>query len=138
MPFPVGHKQKKEDCFRCCLAYMLDWSPRSVPFYEPQGPGKDSKFWDDYKLWVSERLGLTLACFGKEAVDVFSEYDRNWIASVPSNCNDGIEHAVVMKGAKLEYDPSHTRVQRPKKFLNATVLADNYKSHNDGTCTFIY
>lgn len=140
MPFPVGHRQEKDDCFRCALAYVLDWSPRRVPFYMP-GEGKvedNSDFWGRYKAWSRKRLGLHLLTFGEESIDVFLEYNRMWIASVPSGRNDPVKHAVVMRGNKLEYDPSHVRKRKPKKFYSAIVLADKYEVHDDGTCTFTY
>jgi hypothetical protein len=141
MPFPLGYKQEKEDCFRCALAYILDWSPRSVPFYMP-GEGNiedNSDFWGKYKAWAKRRLKLTLLTFGEECVDEFLKYDeRMWVASVPSGRDDPVKHAVVMKGAKLEYDPAGIRKQKPKRIYAAIVMVDNYKVHDDGTCSFVY
>lgn len=143
MPFPKDHTQSRlDDCFRCCIAYYLDWHPSKVKFFKPDPEKRDSNFWDSYKDWVNNRTGLEMLEFWTdEAIEMFLCMDKKWIAVVPSLSRPwrGDTHAIVMMGDKLIYDPSeYGRKRKPKKFLGAIILADEVEYNGNGFINFIY
>lgn len=117
MPFPgkdynQHDKEPNDDCFRCSLAYILDYHPNRVPYIDPSND--NLAWWERYEVWCIERTGYDFAY----------DYDPNpqtieglWIAIVPYlNGSRTGSHAIVMDGAKFEYDPGHARTRKPQRF----------------------
>jgi hypothetical protein len=103
------------DCFRACMASILE-----LPNDE-RLPHIDSKaWWQDWWKFLSP-FGLSLE----------SDHKRiwrqgYWIAGVPSkNLGKGIQHAIVMKGHNVAFDPStKKRYRKGRYMLGKGIVAD--------------
>lgn len=106
------------DCMRACLTSMLD-----IPNDPSYLPGADDKEW-----FIKFRRFLMQ--FGIEMCNEHKAMWRYgyWMASVPSLNFEGKTHAIVMKGDRVEFDPStKKRYRRGKSLLGENVvLGCNY------------
>lgn len=91
-----GGKGSLGDCFRACMATLLQMPPEGLP-----NPHKQGVWLMDWEEWLNE-LGLDIFFYPS-----WRNGSGYWIASVPSlNYKDNTTHAVVMKGNQLFHDPS--------------------------------
>jgi len=100
---------KTGDCFRCCVASILDLSWRDVPnFMEHPGDA----WWTAVQEWLAAR---NLRCEVALADDYVPP--GYWIASGKSPRGD-YHHAVVMHGCTVAHDPHPSRagLDGPPKF----------------------
>lgn len=96
------------DCFRTCIACILEVPPESLPHYT------DEKWLAKWQKYL-KRYGLALRIGGIDA-----SYRGYTIAGVPSlNYGRKVEHAVVAWRGSLAYDPTPGKKrQRIRKVSN--------------------
>src|SRR5438270_13938396 len=100
------------DCWKCCLASILELPYEAVPhFVQLQEDGEIESYWNASLAFLRER-GLTLTRFGlwgkenpyllhgSKRIRYFFSAPGHWIASVHSPRYDG-EHVVVMRGSSI-------------------------------------
>jgi hypothetical protein len=114
----IGRKQKivnskTGDCFRACVASILEAdNDKKLP--NPHGSG-----WiNDWFKYFSE-FGMCLG-FDKKAI-WRSGY---WIASVPSLNYKKTNHAIVMLGDKVAFDPSLKKTYRKGRNLSGKNIVN--------------
>jgi hypothetical protein len=128
MPFnPQDMSGKTDDCFRQCVAYVLDVSAKRVKYHTPQVPAW--LFYWNWEEYIKERFNKKMIGYHGSEIDLLMREEK-WIAIVPSFFNDDgpfdLTHAVVMKGTKLDYDPciDKPRKQKPKKIFRGFALVN--------------
>jgi hypothetical protein len=96
---------QRGDCFRACVASILEVDPRELP--NPHGAEHWGDAWDralgPFGLWVVW-LGKHWWPTGERA----QQFEGYWIAAVPSPRIEG-NHCVVMRGTEVVHDPTHAR-----------------------------
>lgn len=104
------------DCFRASMSLLLD-----VPngdYLPTTDSEKHSTWWE----WGELLRPLGLALMTSNDKGPIWKRGR-WIASVPSkNCPEPGTHAIVMRGQRVEFDPSRKKRYRPGINLLGTDL----------------
>lgn len=107
-----GGKGTLGDCFRACIATIVQSNPIELP--NPHEKGVWVLEWEE---WLAKRgLGITFQ-------SGYWYNDGLWVASVPSQNYKDTTHAVVMRGSELYHDPS------PKKrysTINTSKVLTSY------------
>ena len=94
------------DCFRACVASILEVNDiDSLP--NPHGSN-----WIGSWFNALNEIGLRLG-WDRDAI----LRDGYWIASVPSLNFKNVSHSIVMKGNKVEFDPSTKKTYRKGRVL---------------------
>lgn len=96
------------DCFAACMATLLELPIEVLP-------NDHSPAW--FAVWDSflSQFGLDLSYKGsKEAI--WQSYP--WIASVKSRNFKNGNHAIIMEGGKVLFDPSTHKIYRKDRFLS--------------------
>jgi len=101
---------------------MIGVEPIHIDFVVPD----EWEFRQWYKRWseICNDLGWHLTYARANMFGKVYEPKGLWIACVPALRRRRKSHAIVMKGAKLHYDPQpfHPRKQRPHKLWGAFYL----------------
>lgn len=105
------------DCFRACMATVLQVSPDVLP-------NDHSASWHSTWAVFLRQFGLDLIFGGREGAIWMGGY---WIASVKSiNYEDG-NHAIVMQGSQVYHDPStKKRYKTGKSMLGNKAVNGGY------------
>ena len=106
------------DCFRTCVACLLDLRPEEVPNWF-DGPDDSDRRWAEVDAWFADRgLGLFQILYpGEIALDDILETMRNtnpgklYILSGQSRI--GVNHSVIARGDEIEHDPSGNGIEAP-------------------------
>lgn len=89
-----GGKGTMGDCFRACVATVLQSDPETLPNYH------DSSWYMEWEGWLNN-VGLDI-----QLSSGWHGANGLWIASVKSQNYPDTTHAIVMKDADLYHDPS--------------------------------
>ncbi len=112
------------DCFKCCLASVLELPYEAVPNFVDLGH-RDERFgWFGLaQNWLREQCHLALIYKGhKESERPKQFWDGYWIASVTTKVFSSGTHAVVMKWDELVWDPSPFRFRGHGLFCGSYIL----------------
>ena len=109
--------KEKGDCFRACIASILEVENNDTLYKIKSDCG-----WLIPCIKVLEKMGLALGWHDKAIWR--SGY---WIASVPSLNFNNTTHAIVMKGHKVEFDPStHKKYKKGRNLLGEEIVSFGY------------
>ena len=120
---PVAQRTRF-DCLTACLASIFECRYEDVPVFCDQETGESAPLWHvALDGWLADRGFAFLQRVREEGMDddpMFCPwaYPGYWIVGVKSPRVDG-EHAVVMCGRELVWDPHPEREQGHRGFLSA-------------------
>lgn len=120
------------DCLRACLATVLDLPYDDVPAetaYDPDDPQRQMKAMREFlaplslTYWQFSLHGAEhpLVKFGNDEPRWHLFPPGYWLATVTSP-RTGLGHVVVMKGARVEWDPHPGRAEGHRGFKEAIIL----------------
>jgi hypothetical protein len=136
---------QRGDCYKCCVASILELPYEDVPHFAMGEPNPLYSMFSNVNLWLREN-GIPLSVDGRyylakhvqwTADDIHSQYDyapqpRNlhpgyWIAVVKSRVYSQSQHAIVMKDGEVAFDPSPSRDDpRPYEFCGEDVFVPDF------------
>lgn len=100
---------KVGDCFRACVATILNLPIDSLP---NDHSDRWMFTWEKLLREYGVSTHYTTACW----------HEGYWIASVPSKNFESVDHAIVMKGQKVFFDPSTKKRHRKGQNLLGTGI----------------
>jgi hypothetical protein len=138
-----GHGGPYGDCFKCCVASILECEYEDVPnFCDPAVHG-DTHWWEFFREWLHREHGLEALGwdhFVSEGGDwdfaprPHETHDGYWMATVrsavfgPHTYGDvfcATTHLVVMANDKVVYDPSPFPHHTPYEFCGEMWFEDS-------------
>lgn len=133
----IAEKQSG-DCWKCCLASILELSYEDVPHFVEEGEREYTSWWNATQAWLREQ-GYVIATFclrgkdrpllsinDREDIDYHFSAPGHWMAGVTSPRmtpeGENISHVVVMNGSSVVWDPHPLRDQGHLGFTEAFLL----------------
>jgi hypothetical protein len=126
------------DCWKCCIASVLDLPYEDVPhFVADEIEGRSDSWWNASQAFLRER-GYVLASFALHGSDTpllrFGNEEPRWHFTAPGHWIAGVKsprfmedgeaggHVVVMSGSSVVYDPHPQRDLGHLGFTDAYLL----------------
>lgn len=101
------------DCFRCCIASLLELDPRDVPHFMEEGESSKDKWYPRLLSWLTPQ-GLTYFEFNctEEALHTWQEFFTRENVNVYhtlSGQSPIAKHTVIAYNGKCVFDPSPSK-----------------------------
>lgn len=98
------------DCFRTCLACLLDLTPGEVPHFHDQNPGADVA-WAKMEKWLAGRgLAMIRVAYATADIEVILKLQANLNPGIfyllGGRTPGGVEHIVIAKDGAIHHDPA--------------------------------
>lgn len=106
---------RDDDCLRCCIAAILEVSPRRVRHFPPlEADYSDANaWWNQWRVYLRRRFGLALHFHFSEAqINRLYYGSRRWLAVVRADTK--LSHGCAMEGPTLLLNPG-SRVRAPQR-----------------------